>query len=116
VAGIHVTPYQNYAIIVIQVTERCTSLTVYTKISNMEAIRNFETEHPRQLATEGDKFPGLYLKIQFVPHIKYTKARIKKKSANAAQENNSCLLCDAHNTHKCTVWGRGILSGIPPGE
>jgi len=42
VTGIHITPYQNYVIIIIRVTERCTSLTVYIKISDMEAIRNFE--------------------------------------------------------------------------
>jgi len=78
VSGIHITPYQNYVIIITQVTERYTSLTVYIKISDMEAIRHFEAEHPRQLTTEGDNFPGLYLKIQFVPHSKYTKARIKK--------------------------------------
>ena len=89
--GIHIIPYQNYAIIIIRVTERYTSLTVYIKISDMEAIRNFETENPRQLTIEGDNFSGLYLKIQFVPHTKYTTARIKKKSVNTAQENNSCL-------------------------
>jgi hypothetical protein len=57
----------------------------------MEAIRNFETKHPRQLSIEGDNFPRLHLKIQFVPHSKYTKTRIKKKSVNAAKEYNSCL-------------------------
>jgi hypothetical protein len=79
VTGIHITPYQDYSIIIIQVTERYTSLTVYIKISDMAAIRNFETERPRQLTTDGDNFPGLYLKIQFLPHSKYTTARIKKK-------------------------------------
>ena len=55
----------------------------------MEAIRNFEVEHTRQLTIEGDNFPGLYLQIQFVPHSKYTTARIKNESVNAAYENNS---------------------------
>jgi hypothetical protein len=64
---------------------------VYIKIIDMEAIRNFETEQPRQLTIESDNFPGLYLKAQSVPHSKYATARMKNKSVIAEQENNSCL-------------------------
>ena len=111
--SIHITPYQNYAIIIIQVTERYTSLTVYIKISDTEAIRNFGTEHPRQLTIEGDNFPGLYLKIQFAPHSKDTTASVKKKSVIDAQENNSCLFWDAHNTqmHCAGKNSQGYLIG-----
>ena len=77
--GIHIRPCQNYAIIIIQVTERYTSLTVYIKISVVEAIRHFEEKHLRPLNFEYDDFPGLYLKIQFVPHCKYATARRKKE-------------------------------------
>jgi hypothetical protein len=61
VTGIPITPYQNYVIIIIHVTKRYTSLTVYHKITDMETIRNFKTENPRQLIIEGDNISWVVL-------------------------------------------------------